>query len=865
MRTIIKPATLGLLAKPYRYRQQTYLSLGAVAFFRLGETPALIPEHEAWPLIGPALPMQQLLDEAMPKTCADILLAGSAYAPNGEPVKEMKVRLQCGTVDKSLHITGDRQWRYSLLPLQQIDPPLPFTRIPLDLTRAWGGEGYPANPLGCGYTDSRLPAFFKRNQGALPNITLSGEIRRPGRQRYTAAGFGPWSINHPLRRTLAGTYKKRWLKEDFPGLARDIDWRFFNMAPPDQRLKAFLVANESYELTGMHPSQPRLAGHLPGIQARAFIRTRQEQFKEVELNADTLWFFPDQELGVLIFHGQCVIDDSDALDVEAVMLAYDQLDEKRPVDHYQSVMQLRTDPDTRHLHVFNEAQLSVQLAKTSSAVTGEDLRRQKLQARLDEMDADFWASSGVAKPVDYVSPVLPESLLPDPRQPDGSMDLTAFMAAANQKLEQAKEQAKAKQQELQSKLEASLQELTVPAAPAETPVTAEEALARSNPVDQLNAELARMPLTDLSPEQQKNVVDGITQAMAQGRELQRLAQDPISKCVSDSAALELGQLVKQRLQLGQSLAAFNLAGVILMGQSFADINLAQVNFERGNFSHCDFSGADLRGASFVGATLHNCRFHNTQLAEANWSAANLNACEFRDAKLLQCQWSKTQITSCDFSNADLSGGSFRNTQLTNNQFRSAKFDQSIWVEANTKANRWDTSTAQQFAWLGCELNDCTFDSIDWQQGAFLNCITKNLSLANARLKKILITGEASKSLWNASNWRGAKLQECGFRQTQFLSAEFSEASFSNCDFGNTELQLLTARNALFHKCLLMGAAALDGDFQGADFCQSMAMKMNLTGADLQDAQLWRANFHRAQLQSARINNAWPAKNLEVAA
>ena len=866
MRAVIKPMTLGLLAKPYGYKGQMHLAVSALAFFRLGESPALIPEHQAWPVITPALPAQQMLDEIMPKACADVLLAGTAHAPEGKAVKEMMVSLRCGEVDKSLRITGDRQWRYGLVPLQQVDAPLPFTAMPLDATRAWGGKDYPANPLGCGYTDSRWPAFFKRNQGVLPNISLAGEIRRPGRRRHAPAGLGPWPINHPARRRLAGSYNKRWLKEDFPGLARNIDWRFFNMAPPDQRLKRFFKGDEPYCLTGLHPLQTELTGKLPGIKARAFIRTERAPFAEVPLEADTLWFFPDQNLGVLIFHGHHPIEDSEAQDVQAVMLAYERLGEARRLTHYQEVLQLRLDPATRHLHVFNDAQLTMPLTPQPAAIKpAVDVRRQALQARLDEMEADFWAAADMEKPADYTPPVLPEPLLPDPQLPDGSLDFTALMAAADAQLTRAKADAEAEQAAMQAQCDAELAKLEQPMAETEALVTAEEALARANPQQQLDAELARLPLQDLSTEQQDELVQAIAQGIAQGRALRRLAQEPISKPITADAAIALAQLVDSQVQQHLPLAGFNLAGVTLVGQSFVGMNLAEVNFERGNFSHCDFSNADLRGVSFVGATLSHCRFQGTQMKDGNCSGASITACEFSAAQLQHSQWSKTQLHGCHFSHADLSGASFRHAHFVANQFPFATLDQTIWADVTTRDNQWDNSSAQQFAWLGCELSGCTFNGIRWQQGAFLNCVTEGLVLADAQLEKILITGEADKSLWSATDWRGAKLVQCGFRQTHFKGADFTRANFSNCDFGNTRLQQLIARHALFHQCILMGAAAPDADLRGADLCNSLAMKMNLSGADLRDTQLWRAHLWQAQLANARTDNAWPSKQLEVAA
>ena len=96
------------------------------------------------------LPPGKPLDELMPKTRGEVLLAGSAYANNGLATTEQQVRLQLGDIDKRLRVLGDREWLYGLLPLFQISPPVPFTRMPLLWSKAFGGERHPGNPDGCG-------------------------------------------------------------------------------------------------------------------------------------------------------------------------------------------------------------------------------------------------------------------------------------------------------------------------------------------------------------------------------------------------------------------------------------------------------------------------------------------------------------------------------------------------------------------------------------------------------------------------------------------------------------------------------------------------------------------------------------------
>jgi hypothetical protein len=179
------------------------------------------------PLLPPGLP----LDEVIPKPRGEALLLGSAHAPGGKPVTAMCVRLAVGQVDKRLRVVGERGWRQGSLPgLGQVSDPEPFTSMPIDWQRAYGGPGHPANPAGCGYTG----LFAAARTGCMPNIEYAGAPVSGHATLMAPAGFGPLEREWAPRKGKLGTYDARWLAGEAPGFARDIDWTAFNLAPEDQ-------------------------------------------------------------------------------------------------------------------------------------------------------------------------------------------------------------------------------------------------------------------------------------------------------------------------------------------------------------------------------------------------------------------------------------------------------------------------------------------------------------------------------------------------------------------------------------------------------------------------------------------------------
>lgn len=411
---IIKPQSLGVLHKPYTHLGKHYLSIAALGFFRLGaDNPRFLTENLQWPHVVASLPAGMPLDDVMPKSHAEVLLLGSAHAPQQKACTSLQTQLRVDDaqgrplVSKCLCVTGEREWRAGFLGARQVSKPKPFSSMALSYRRAYGGARNTVNPEGCGERPAK--AWLSAASGVMPNIAYPAGIPASWRDGV-AAGFGPIPIGNRARRRKFGSYGAAWRANDAPGFARDIDWSVFNMAPSDQWAGAMFEGGETYLLRNLHPRHAELTGKLPGLRARAFVldsgKTADEA-RPVSLSMDTVWFLPDHDLGVVLYHGQTDIGDSDALDIGALMVAYEDVAAPKDEQHYHEVMALRLDRESARLHVFNESQLAPlpddaeRLRREQEQKAAEDAVLARSQQRIDLLDAQYWDKRGVSAPAGH--------------------------------------------------------------------------------------------------------------------------------------------------------------------------------------------------------------------------------------------------------------------------------------------------------------------------------------------------------------------------------------------------------------------------------------------------------------------------------
>ena len=270
-----------------------------------------------------------LPDMGMPKPCGEFLVSGNFFAPGGKAVQGGEVKVRVGKIEKKLFIFGPRKWQAGFP-----SPPEAINSMPLDYTKAFGGEGFKKNPHGIGFNDGMLPCIED------PRHLVASKNDTP-----EPVGLSPLYSMLPQRMKYQGTYDSDYKNKYFPGYPEDHSWKYFMCAPPDQWINDFFKGDETFALCHMHPEMPIIEGRLPGLLARCFInkiKDGRENFSELPLNIDTIWFFPEKMLVLLIFRGVFETEDDEAQTISDVLCAYeDRLHPLRSIDYYQKAFEKR--------------------------------------------------------------------------------------------------------------------------------------------------------------------------------------------------------------------------------------------------------------------------------------------------------------------------------------------------------------------------------------------------------------------------------------------------------------------------------------------------------------------------------------------
>jgi uncharacterized protein YjbI with pentapeptide repeats len=871
---IVKPLTLGLLHRPYRHRGRHHLSIAALGFFRLGATTTrLLTENVQWAKVMQALPPGVPFDEVMPRQRGEALLAGQAFAPGGKPVTEMCVRMCVGGIDKRVHVYGERTWRYGLYPRHVVSRPQPFVAMPLVYERAYGGPGHPGNPAGCGHTGAWLGGLGKQQAGPMPNLEYPGEPVRSHLTRYRPACFGPVDMRWAPRCKRHGHFDKRWLKEDAPGLARDVDWALFNTAPEDQWLDGFFNGGECYRLEGVDPDKPVIEGTLPQLQARAFVLregSAADGMDEVPLRLDTVWFFPEHGLGAIIFHGETGITDSDALDVAAVMVAYEHAGRPKTLEHYREVLALRLDPAQAALHAFNESQLAPEhsaeelAARARRRQQDRDADQARQQAILDEMEADHWTASGMQPPDGYQPPRPPAPLIEPLAQldvEDGDFDLSGMLAQARTVGERMRQQGEEKIARLLENVPAA-----VPPDPAEVLAEALDR-ARVPAPDLLAASAAPAVATDPAIEALMTAIDSLGDAVepAQAAEVRAaLAQLPALRRRSRAAAIEpafpkqplpgeqaalLGAQIRHWHLGGALLAGRDMAGASLRGADFAGADLREALLERADLSGASFAGADLRGAVFAGAILDGTDFSGARLAGANFCNSRGKGIRLAHADLTDARAIKAQWPQADLRAALLERWIALDIDLTGAALDGARLAFAMLPNASADGSSWSGAYLEKTVLLQASLAGADFNGATLVKAVLMDAALSGSTWRGARLAGIYGGGKAD---WSRAVLAGALAEACGFNGANFGHADLSGGTFLRCDFGNCNLANARLDDGLFSSSLFMRAVLRHASARRADLFQALCRKADFSCADLRGASLVQAECGDARFDGAML-------------
>ena len=280
---ILKDAKTALLLKSFLLENRDYLGVTVLGYFDLNNPEAPLEEQAMYRDTKSQLG-KTLLDYAMPKPEAEVLLCGTCHNPLPQS-GVARVSLKVGeTIERELYVFGERRWRNGL-----ITDPLPFETMLLDHAHGTGDEEM------------------------LPNIEEPDDLTVTRGEKRTSVSFMPIDIFGAENMKKLGTFDGNYKRDLWPGFAADMDYTFFNVAPKRQRQESFFEGGETIELHNMHPENRRMVSHIPRFSFRCFAtrqkKGREEAFVEVVLRRDTLWLFPEIEKGIVVFHGTLEVAD----------------------------------------------------------------------------------------------------------------------------------------------------------------------------------------------------------------------------------------------------------------------------------------------------------------------------------------------------------------------------------------------------------------------------------------------------------------------------------------------------------------------------------------------------------------------------
>ncbi|HSN97801.1 MAG TPA: DUF2169 domain-containing protein, partial [Candidatus Nanopelagicales bacterium] len=378
------------------------------ATFRLevGESPLSddqepIHEEDSHWDDDPARSLYAATDLSPHKPRTDVVLVGSAFAPQGQPARVIVARLSVGDMEKSVEVVQDR----ALAQDGTIAEGSRWSRMPLVYERAAGGPDT-WNPVGV-----RADARDSYGRVKLPNLQPAGYQPKVRGEPIPPTGFGPIPPAWPLRRAKLGRHAASWSSRSILSapLPEDLDRSFFNAAPPDQQILG-LTEDARIVLENLHPQTQRLVTHLPGLKPRATLEGRGG-VQPLHIRCDALWIDTDRSICTLTWSGQLPLERRD--EPGRVVIALDGAQES------DSARGTGAGPhafeSTTMGAVSAQAATALPFVRTTTAVPGMDEPRTPAGTGLPFLPPPSWPAAQPAVPASRPSsPGWPAASAPQP-------------------------------------------------------------------------------------------------------------------------------------------------------------------------------------------------------------------------------------------------------------------------------------------------------------------------------------------------------------------------------------------------------------------------------------------------------------------
>lgn len=841
---VIKPQSLGLSARPMEYRKRFGLCVSGYLHVPFAQAPrgTLWSEQSMWNFLAAEM-AQPLIDEGIAKLTPEFLVHGNAYATAERP-NAVAVRARLGETEKTVLAFGERHWDGG-----KASAPLPFERMPLAWTQAYGGDGFAPNPQGRGRS---LVDGVRR----LPNLEMPSSRLHGPDDVIVPAAFGPLDVMHPQRAALRGTYDDAWLKEHAPGFAPDLDWKYFNLAPKDQWLGAPLRGDEAFALENMHPSKPLIDGKLPALAVRAFANyaitsdggnSAGHKLREIPMRLTTVWFYPHAERMVLIFQGLAEVSEDDASDVSHLIGGVERLGEAKPAPHYLEVLAKRQDGKRAAVQALNDADLlpdtldtvDPETERTQSLMRPDGLR-EEAQYRRGEIDVEMARDELRAQGKD--PDALGVRMPPREKRPTAA-ELPAYLERIEKEME--------KQQW---------------AAVEDAVTQLENALAFAQKVGRIPPDLVhRGPPTYRASAQLVEIEKGFAlgdKSFDKSTMAQQLAQQELALHMDylknahmqpPAHALQGERGIQARREiewlLGRGIRV--LPGIDLTGVDLSRLDLSGVDFSGAWLESANLEGANLSGANLRAAVLAHANLGNVIAIGANFQAANLGRARLGGAVFDKAKFSGTTLTHCNLAQTQLREAELNNVDLLHTTWGLA--DWSSFIGGGLLFYKLDLKglVLAEAHLTSCNFIECDLEGVDFRgaqltSASFVACRADRSNFAGARLAGATFAQKTSLAGadFTQADLQGANLGECRLDGARLVRARLDGANLSMARLEGCDARLASAQGALLRK-----AGLARTNLAGANFKEALLPRADLRGADLRNANLFGADLARVQLDA----------------
>lgn len=848
---VVKPNQVGVLSRPYDHDNKYRLCVTGLILFPFSEPRYPMTESALWTLIGKELG-EMPIDESMPKPRGEVLLRASAHAPGGKPQEVVRVAVELdGKLLKEVAVVGDRVWRDGV-PTK----PEPFITKSLAWAEAFGGESFKPNPLGKG--------FPTKNGAPLPSVEDPKRLITSMREAPEPVGVGPYDITWPQRLKSAGTYDQEWVDKYYPGLARDLDWSFFNVAPLDQQIPGFFRGDEEFVLKNLHPEEPKLRCKLPEVKLRCFVRRKPQRRDEVQselaMQLDTVWLFPHASHGILVFHGVMPVREDDASDVTTLFLACEDLGQPKSLEHYTQVLERRLSKEHGAIASLDDRPLMPALRgdMTQPPSPGDEMAELCAIENLSHKNMSKKGARQVeeAREVARAHGLDPDLHAPAPVQTiDTSGSLEQQLKRMDQIEREMDEQRRIADNLLVEK-ELEIKELCQdagldfeeirkewrgpfkggPPAPsakkdiAKLEKFAAEGRAAGFDVGEIDDYLADPAFVTRVHEQDRLMLEAY-RVSAQER------AEPDLKSAEESRFL-WEELCAAHAR-GESLAGRDLTGADLAGIQLPGADLEGALMERCDLSSANLAEANLKGAVLVRSKLTCARLDGSDLTGANLSKADCSEVSLVDCELAEAMFFGTLLVGANLDGVHLERAMLNDAKLTRCSLRGIRAEGILLESLDLTGTSFSEAFLKDAVFMNCRLDRTNFTGADLTGATLLGCRAIGAIFANIRGKSLRVV---EKTELLGCNFSEAYLEDACLRGTDLTGCDFTGAraplaDFSECDLQDACLYHLAAQQGRFIRTDLSRANMIGADLFEAVLSKAVVCGTNLSGANLYQADM----------------------------